>query len=141
MKRYYRAGIDLHSLENCCGILEAGAFSLFEASEEMLKRYSSYGSYKHTTPEEAWKAALEETLNDYQIKDDEWGNTRDTSYNCPIQFWFVKKPINDQFDANILRELVIAHEGQVYLGTFRNPNTGNIIEGYMIKHNVEEINE
>lgn len=141
MKYYYQATYDLNSLPNCCGIVEAGDFDMCRISEEYKKRYpTNYRDYSAETPEEAWVQALK--------------GLKEHAAGRPIQFWFVKYHNDDddsaaeeagdspgEFRANALRELVMKEETQVYLGTFVNPNTSNIIEGYMIKHNCKEIKE
>jgi hypothetical protein len=60
--------------------------------------------------------------------DDEW---------CAsvFQIWFVKKTnyegeYGEHYEREPLRKLVEAIPGVINLGEYRNPNTGNMIQGY-----------
>lgn len=145
MNQWFKAEVDLDEIPDCCGILVAHDFVCSSVSDDYKKqwehRYGGILIYKYQSEEEAWKAKFEEILqSDMEEQDTDWGD-QPWTFQRPIQFWFVKRQTQEKFDNEPLRQLVLNHKDQVYLGTFINPNTNNTVEGYMIKHNVMEVKE
>lgn len=144
MNQWFKAEVDLDEVPDCCGVLVAHDFACSSISDDYKKsgenRYGKgwYQSYKYQSEEDAWKAKFEEILNS-DLEHDPDGDYQLWSFQRPIQFWFVKRQTQEEFDNEPLRQLVLNHKDQVYLGTFINPNTNNTVEGYMIKHNVKEV--
>lgn len=131
----YRFDYDTYNSSTCCGVEEVGDFEYTSRDEAVVKQYKMEGFYP--TKKEAYEHGLQNILAN---------NRHYRGFGRPIIFWFMKEEIDngkydEDFEHEELRQLVLEHPGQVYLGTFVNPNTGNIIEGYMIKHNVREIKE
>lgn len=85
---------------------------------------SDYFYGKGETSEEAWKNALEE-LRKY---------VQEYSYNG-VQvryFWFVDYCTGNGYENNELRTIIAASPNVVKLGTHRNANTYNMLDGYML---------
>lgn len=145
MSSWFRADVDLDEVPSCCGVLVANDFQIESISDEYKKQWETrypYGGlegYKYQSEEDAWKAKFEEILQSDMEQASDWDDHQPWSFQRPIQFWFVKRQTQEKFDNEPLRQLVLNHKDQVYLGTFINPNTNNTVEGYMIKHNVKEV--
>lgn len=112
-----RVGCTVDTLPNCCGVKEIGG--LCEDRDVDYWMVNAGGE----TAAEAWKQVLDD-INSGENK------------GYVMQIWFVKKAdflgkFHPEYDHNELRELVQQIPNIVKLGEHRNPNTGNLIDGYM----------
>lgn len=126
----YRTG----RLPYCCGVTEVGEFCTNMHTKAQIER--SIGTYNHAegwypTMEEAHKGALTYILNN--------------AGPLAVQFWFYKScdykgSFDDQeYTEKGFREVVRAHPGVIELAEYVNPNSNNMINGYMILNDVTQI--
>lgn len=89
--------------------------------------YGRQGEYhygKGETAEEAWNNALRATqdhVDSYSYKGHQLR-----------YFWFVQYRGHDEYENNPLREIVQQLPNVVNLGAFRNANSGNMVDGYLV---------
>lgn len=129
MIRVYFEG---NSLPNCCGAIELGAFRTGDDLPDWLDTV-----FAGNTEKDAWTKALKSVFEEeYDVFDR--GGEEERAYECAeylmryIQFWFVRQEDNDDFDNDVLRQLVMNLPGVTKLAGYVNPNSGNYIEGYGI---------
>jgi len=108
---------DLDKLPNCCGCYEAGQF---DETDSTWKRYNA----------DNWREALNVCIKDVGGQ--------------PLFFNFFREAILDEDDdaeiigyeeeyhASELRELVRNHPNVRHIGCFKNKNSGNIVDSYVI---------
>lgn len=130
MTRYYFNYHD-RQLPNCCGVREIGDFEMDAVTDEMQARdaearYPRYRAYIATTETEAYKQAFDKILA--------------STCGFVVQFWF-KNPTDydgdwEGYEHDELRQLVKAHPNCVELAEYVNPNSGNVINGFMILNNL-----
>ena len=108
---------DLDKFPNCCGCYEAGMFDEYSST---WKRYN-VGN---------WKEALDTCIEEVEGQ--------------PLFFNFFREAILDEDDdaeiigyeeeykASELRELVRNHPNVRHIGCFKNKNSGNIVDSYVI---------
>lgn len=113
-------------LPRCCGVFESGSFNTMYLSQDYIR--ANYPAFKpFDSAQDAQKDALESILNDH------------TGYS--VQFWFYKNrnydgTFADNYTEDGFRQLVKEHPDCIELAEYRNPNSGNIINGFMILNNL-----
>lgn len=115
MVKKYNVIWEIGSLVYCCGVQEAGNFTE-ETEDEHDSGYDWYDSLR-----EAWIEALEEMRQSPRPE-----------RRYPIIFNFVKYSGAKTFEANELRQLVLEQEDQLFVHSWINPGSGNLIEQYML---------
>lgn len=122
----FRYEFGIEDIPFCCGVREVGGFTLEEVDEDEVKYYPEDYPAKdgwRSTPTLAAQSCIAQMIKD--------------SEGRPIQFWFKRSKIyngelNDHFDADALRQVVMKKRGVVKLGTFINPGTKNHVDGYLL---------
>jgi hypothetical protein len=112
--------LEFGGTEGCCGVTQIKDFSTPWPHGEVK------GSGKNE--EEAYKALFDNLMVlDPQEDSDEWGRV--------LQIWFFKPRDfagNDagEYQAEPFRKLIETIPNVINLGEHRNPNSGNLIQGY-----------
>lgn len=156
MPTKYKYLAQTEHVEFCCGVRQVGGFEESEVTEFSQKRYDPEGKrYSEAT---GWfedkKAAL-----DYSFQE-----IFKNGQGCPLQFWFKKSAIDtDEYYDEKLEEWRYSNDGEwaanfdaaemrnylralpsknlVTLGCYVNPNTGNLVDGYMYISDAVQINK
>jgi hypothetical protein len=116
------ANFAMHRLPHCCGAVEVGAFYW-----EPNTTYFGPDRGNGANQKEAWKHALRKILD--PNRDPYMLNTKGKA----VQFWFKKSPAAKTWShAGPLRKLLIELGATKIAGPYRNPNSGNTIEGYIL---------
>jgi len=117
---------DLNKLPNCCGCYEAGQFY------DVARREWQYSA-------ENWKEALDMCIKEVEGQ--------------PLFFNFVREATLDyddddeiidyeeEYKVSELRELVRNHPNVRHIGCFKNKNSGNIVDSYVIYSAEDASNE
>lgn len=117
-------GTDVNQLPNCCGFLEAGYFQ--RSNSPFI-----YSEIIERTPKQILNKVL--SMN---------GGGR------PVMFNFVRfrkdeydedSPLNEKYEAEWLRKLVVKHKDAVHIATYINPNTDNEIDSWVILNNLKTV--
>jgi len=122
---------DVKRVPYCCGAYEAGNFvTRHWNSDEAFKRDIRYEDhslkeYEDAITPELYKRALDRILAAHP------GRT--------IQFWFYKQAnydgsLAEDYTEDKFRQQVMAHPDAVELAEYVNPNSNNMINGWMIKN-------
>jgi len=118
---------DLDKLPSCCGCYEAGQF------------LNGRSDWLHS--EDNWQAMLDYCIGEVEGQ--------------PLFFNFVREAIydddgfgeadpigyNEEYKASELRELVRNHPNVRHIGCFKNKNSGNIVDSYVIYSAEDASNE
>lgn len=121
----FKYSADVNQLPNCCGFLEAGNF------QKSVSPFI-YNEIIESTP----KQALNKVLSMWD------------SRGRPVMFNFVRfrkveddedSPLNEKYEAEWLRKLVVKHKDAVHIATYINPNTGNEIDSWVILNNLKTV--
>lgn len=130
-----KAGSGAH----CCATDEIGYFEMRDLTKDKPYHdpYQSMMIGTGDSPEDAAKKLLEDIVQ--KIQGEGWGYTG----TAVRYFWFVKPrdwkgDYNAQYDAEPLRQEVMKYPGVIKLGEYRNANTGNMVDGYMITIEIDE---
>lgn len=115
-----------HRIPFCCGVYESGGFATSYLPEAYLKDNFPFDK-PFDSARAAHKHALESILNNL------------TGYS--VQFWFYKNrnydgTFVDNYIEDDFRQLVKEHPNCIELAKYHNPNSGNIINGFMIMNNL-----
>jgi hypothetical protein len=118
-----RVGLDFGVTEGCCGVTQVTSFSSPDYT---------YGELTATgaNAEEAYKN-LFDALMSCDLEELQGGD-----FDCAVlQIWFFKghdynKKDNAEYEAEPFRRLIEQIPNVVNLGEHRNPNSGNLIQGY-----------
>jgi hypothetical protein len=130
----YRFTYSQQRIPYCCGVDEVGNFStLLIRTSEVKNKYPYEVARFKATALEAYTEALQYILN--------------ASEGRCVQFWFYK-PVdyNGSYDKSNytedgFRQVVMAHPDAVELAEYVNPNSNNMINGWMIKNKLTMIGQ
>ena len=114
----------------CCGTGELAYFSSCEVTP---------GECKNAWTDVCWQLGVD----CFETEEEAWKHTLNAMFKAKHKrhsgkfvyyLWFVKYPNERQYEDNSLRKVIRNYPGVVKLGSNINPNTGNRIDGYMIRN-------
>jgi hypothetical protein len=112
--------LNFGSTEGCCGVTQVKDFSTVPWSHGEVKGHGN-------TVEAAYKNLFDNLMGMDPHTEDDWGRV--------LQIWFFKPRDfagNDaaEYAAEPFRQLIETIPNVINLGEHRNPNSGNLIQGY-----------
>jgi hypothetical protein len=115
--------LEFGATEGCCGVTQIYSFSNVPWSHGLL-------SAQGATAEEAYQNLFNQLL-EYDFESEDGG-----TYDCAVlQIWFYRGRDfngvdNAEYEAEPFRKLIEQIPNVSNLGVHRNPNSGNLIQGY-----------